>query len=105
VFWRRKGREMLGCGKGRGGHTRNAPTSPKILNKFAKCKYHPKFLAKWNGSSGRLWKRILLRIFEESVARATNRVIVLLRWVRFVVMFTEITSGYLEENKGKKRLD
>ena len=33
-------------------HTLKAPINPNTESTFAKCKYHPKFRARWNGSSG-----------------------------------------------------
>jgi len=82
-------------------HTLKAPTNPKILNKLAKCKYHPKFLAKWNGSSGRLWKSTLVSIFEVSVARTTTRVIVLLRRIResIFMLFTETVTTNIQTTR------
>lgn len=60
-----------------GKHTRNDPRSPKTLKTFAKCRYHVKLLARWNGSSGSWEKSTLEMTFDANVARATSRVIVL----------------------------
>ena len=61
-----------------GKHTLSAPTSPKTLNRFAKCRYHPKLLARWYGSSGSWAKKSAERILLLKVARATINVIVLI---------------------------
>lgn len=56
---------------------RTAPIQPKTLKILAKCKYHPKLLARCNGSSGSWRKRIEERVLDMSVAMATASVIVL----------------------------
>lgn len=62
----------------RGGKlTRNDPRNPKTLRTLAKCRYHLKLPARWNGSSGSWEKSTLEMTFDASVARATSRVIVL----------------------------
>lgn len=60
-----------------GNHTLNAPINPKTLNMLAKWRYHPKLLARWNGSSGSWAKRTEEMVLEDKVAIATRRVIVL----------------------------
>lgn len=44
---------------------------------LAKWRYHPKLLARWNGSSGNWAKRTEERVLEDRVAIATRSVIVL----------------------------
>jgi hypothetical protein len=50
---------------------------PNTLKIFAKCRYQPKLLARWYGSSGNWWKSNEERVLLVSVAIATTNVTVL----------------------------
>ena len=63
--------------KGYLGLTLTAPMNPNTLRILAKWRYHPKLLARWNGSSGSWWNSIEESVFERSVAIATANVMVL----------------------------
>lgn len=71
------------------GHTLSAPINPNTLKIFAKCKYTPKFEARWYGSSGSCANNNEERMLEVRVARATVNVTVLCK--QFLLAFSSHT--------------
>ena len=85
------------CEVGFGEHTRKAPIKPKTLKIFAKCRYRPKLLARWYGSSGNWWKSSEERVLLVKVAIATTIVTVLYPVSSSVEEFPKHTTHWNEE--------